>query len=351
MKALAIDRRPGVGELRTSLRMMDLPVPEPGPGEVRVRIEAAAINVDDQHLAEGTMFGGVPVAPRPTPQRPWVPGVDLAGVVDAVGARAGAPARGVEVGQRVYGLRSPKLAGPWAEYGVAKAAYLAPLPQGYSAEQAASLCLGGMVTCSILAAVGDAGGKRVVVVGASGSIGTLLVPALARAGARVWGVCSGENRALVEGLGAERVLDYREAPFSEQVREPVDVVVDLVGGAAVEAQARAVTSPRGAFVTVVGPEPHVGERKLGVVGLGGMLGRIGWSWLRSRVSGPRYVFAGPLAPDFAAIDRFILAPGIVPTVDRVVDFEEAAVRDALAYVAGHRARGKVVIAMPRGAPQ
>ena len=68
-----------------------------------------------------------------------------------------------------------------------------------------------------------------------------------------------------------------------------------------------------------------------------------WVWARSRVSGPRYDLVGPLSPDFAAIDRWIVSQGIRPIVDHEVPFEEAPVREAIRYVASHRARGKVVI--------
>jgi alcohol dehydrogenase len=346
MRAMAIDRRPAVGEFPRALRMRELPVPPARRGEVRLRVEASAVNVDDQHLAEGSMFGGFPIAPRATRERPWIPGADLAGTVDEVGRGV----TGLEPGQRVYGLRMPwEAPGPWAEFGVVRATHVAPVPQGWSAPEAASLCVSGTVVCSILKLLGEPRGKRCLVVGASGSIGTLLVPALHRAGARVWGVCSARNQALVEGLGAERALDYREGPFGDQVVAAgvrFDAVVDLVGGLDVEAQARGVTAPEGAFVTAVGPERYVGERRLGARGLAAMLGHMAWSWGRSRVWGPRYRFAGPLGPDFAAIDRWIVAQGIRPTLDQVVPFDEGAVRDAVAYVSSHRARGKVVIAMP-----
>jgi alcohol dehydrogenase len=344
MRAFAIDRRPSAGEFPSALQMRDLPVPDAGRGQVRVRVDASAVNVDDQHLAEGSMFGGLPIAPKPTPERPWVPGTDLAGTVDALGEGVA----GLEIGRRVYGLRMPSWPGPWAEFGVVRASYLAPVPEGWSASQAAALCVGGTVVSSVLRALGPPRGMRILVVGASGSIGTLLVPALHRAGAHVWGVCSGRNRAMVESLGAEGVLDYAEGPFGEQALAAdvrFDAVADLVGGLDTEAQARAVTSPRGAFVTAVGPERYVGERKLGARGMAAMLGHIAGAWARSRFRGPRYRFAGPLGPDFAGINRWIVSQGVRPVVDRVVPFEEAAVREAVAHVASHRARGKVVIAV------
>ena len=108
---------------------------------------------------------------------------------------------------------------------------------------------------------------------------------------------SGKNRALVEGLGAEHVLDYTEASFGSQLASEgrcVDSTVDLLGGRDTHRQGLAVTRKQGSFVTVVGPEQHVGQRRLSAFQLLGMLGRISWSMLGSRFSGPRYVFAAPL---------------------------------------------------------
>ena len=65
MRALCIQRRPSLGGLREELEMLDLPVPDPGKKEIRVKVHASTISVDDQHMAEGSMFGGFPVAPNP----------------------------------------------------------------------------------------------------------------------------------------------------------------------------------------------------------------------------------------------------------------------------------------------
>ena len=123
----------------------------------------------------------------------------------------------------------------------------------------------------------------------------------------------------------------------------VDATVDLIGGLEAQREGLAVTRERGSFVTVVGPEQYVGERRLNPLQLTGMLGRIGWKLVGSRFVGPRYHFAGPLAPDFDAIMRSIVEADIRPVIDRVVEFAQEPVRAAIAYVASHRARGKVVI--------
>ncbi len=342
MRALCIDRRPGIHELDQVLTMRDAPVPEPGRDQVCVKIAASSINIDDLHIAEGTMFGGFPVAPKPSREHPWIPGTDLAGTIHSVGPGV------VDLvpGQPVYGMRPPKCSGPWAEYGITKASFVAPMPEALSPAEAAAQCLGGVVACSILKATGSVRGKRCLVVGASGGIGTLMVQILASEGAEVWGVCSGKNRALVEGLGATRALDYQQGSFGTQLSaqvDHVDVILDFVGGREIQREGRAVTRIGGCFVTVVGPEKHVGERRLSVTGLAMMLLHIGWRWLTSKLRGPRYLFVGPLAPDFAEMDRLIVARGIRPVIDRCTSFDEKEVHEAIRYVRSHRSKGKVVI--------
>lgn len=347
MKALAIDQRPSVGELNNSIRLVDLPRPTPKRGQVRVKVLASTINIDDPHMAEGTMFGGFPVTPTPTRDRPWVPGTDLVGIVDALGPGVKGPA----IGTLVYGMRPPRLAGPWAEWCITKADYVSPAPTGWRVEELACLGLGGTVVSNMLDSacsdpLHDLSGRRCLVVGASGSLGTLMVPLLADLGAEVWGVCSGLNRALVENLGAARVLDYHDGSFGEQLQREganVDHCFDFVGGRKTQDEGLAVTKDTGHFVTAVGPEQHVGERKLAPRELASMVAEISWRWLRSCTNGPRYHFSGPLGPDFQAIERLIVGRGIRPIVDKMVDFDESAVRQAIGYVTSHRARGKVVL--------
>ena len=221
MRALAIDHRPEVGQLHNSLTMTEMASPEPRRGEVRIRVQATAINVDDQHFAEGTMFGGFPVAPKPSATRPWVPGTEFTGLGDQLGEGV----TSLELGQPVYGMRPPKLAGPWAEYCVTKVNLVSPVPEGWPIDQAAALCLSGAVICSMLAPLGSLKDQHCLVVGASGSLGTVLVQVLSKSGARVWGVCSGVNRELVTGLGVQRVIDYKEGRFGEQLtREDISVI-------------------------------------------------------------------------------------------------------------------------------
>lgn len=343
MQALGVTSRPAVGSLATHLQWLELPVPTPKRHHVRVHVVGSSINIDDLHIVEGTMFGGIPLGPTPSTARPFVPGTDLAGVVDEVGPGVSH----LKCGDRVYGMVPPQRGhGPWAQYCIADGRTLGVMPPDWTFAQAAGLGLAATVTCSLMAAAEPVAGRRCVVMGASGGIGSMVTAALHHAGATVVGVCSGRNRDAVLRCGASHVVDYTAGNVEQALLAAggdYDVVVDCVGGRDVEAQARKVLRAAGAFLTICGPERYVGEKRLGWWRLTGMIAYIVRQTLFSRFSGPRYALVGPLAPDWAQVKRYLLDAGIKPQIDRVVPFERNAVAQAIAHVASHRAQGKVVL--------
>jgi len=344
MRAVGITARPDVGKLHETLEQLELPIPEPGKHEVRIRVLASTVNIDDIHFSEGTMMGGLPVSPKPRLNNPYVPGTDVCGIVDAVGSGVGS----VTLGQEVYGICSPMDGrGPWAEYCIAKSRNIARKPKSWSFGEAASAALAGAVAVSMLNSVDSLENKKCVVIGASGGIGTLCLQALTQKRAVVWAVCSQRNAETVRRLGAERVIDYSVAPISQQIRnagEEVDVVFDLVGGKDTEREAFSVLTRTGIFVTVVGPNKYVGERKLGALGALSSLFYIGWRMLWTHLrKGPRYVFTGPTKPDFGGISGLLADAGAKPIVDTEVSLNVEDMSKAITRVASHRAVGKVVI--------
>lgn len=266
-------------------------------------------------------------------------------MVDQVGAGVEEP----KVGQRVYGLANPmKGHGPWATLCCVPAKNVRVMPAEWSFEEAAALALSGAVVVEAIAAASVVPGMRCLVIGASGGLGSLCVQVLASMGAEVWGVCSGRNAERVHNLGASRVLDYTQGPFAAQV-DPDDrdlkAAFDFIGGHDAETQAAALLSPKGRFVTVVGPERYVGESDLGVFRASWIFARVGARMLASRLSPsrPAYYFAGPTTPDFDRITRWIATPGIRPLIDRVLPMDLGPLHEGIAHVRSHRAVGKVVI--------
>lgn len=233
MKAIVVER-PGGPE---ALLMREVPRPEPGPGEVRVKVEAAGVNFIDVYQRTGLY----PIEP------PFTPGMEGAGIVDAVGEGVVEP----KVGTRVaYAMQR----GSYAQYHVVSADKVVAIPDGVSAREAAALMLQGMtahyLACSTFPL---RTGHRALVHAAAGGVGLLLVQIAKNRGATVYGTVSTKEKAkLAEEAGADEIILYTEQDFEAEIRrltggEGVDVVYDSVGRATFAASMRSL-KPRGYLV-------------------------------------------------------------------------------------------------------
>ena len=214
------------------LELRDIATPAPGAGEALVAVRAAGLDQGVWHLMEGVPYpvrlAGYGLR---APKNP-VPGSDLAGVVEAVGPGV----TRLRPGDEVFGIGM----GTFAEFARAREDRLAPRPARLTFVQAAAVAVSGTAA---LQAVRDHGrvrpGQRVLVVGASGGVGTYAVQ-LARAfGAEVTGVCRTEKVDLVRSLGADRVIDYTREDFAEAT-PPHDVILDVGGNASLSRLRRAL---------------------------------------------------------------------------------------------------------------
>ncbi len=201
------------------LQYEEVPLLEPGPGEARVKIEAAGLNFIDVYHRTGAYPG----------QPPLTPGVEGAGVVDAVGPEVSE----VKVGDRVvYTLQQ----GSYSEYAIVAAAKLVSIPAEVSTHQAAAVMLQGL-TAHYLAHSTYAlqAGDSALVHAAAGGVGHLLVQVAKLRGARVIGTVSTEEKAeLAKSMGADDVILYTQADFEEEISrltdgKGVDVVYESVG--------------------------------------------------------------------------------------------------------------------------
>ena len=214
------------------LRLEDVPVPSPGPNEVLVRVVAASLNPLDWHYMRGKPYLLRTSAGYRRPKRA-LRGVDAAGVVEAVGAEV----TDFKPGDQVFGL----CAGSLAEYGVSEAKdELVAKPEALSYERAAALPIAG---CTAL---------QVLVIGASGGVGTFAVQIAAQMGAEVTGVCSTANLDTVQSLGATTVIDYAAEDFAAS-RERYDVVLDTVGNHSLGDLRRCIQ--RGGALILIAPRP------------------------------------------------------------------------------------------------
>lgn len=344
MKALCLLQRPTVGQLEHYLALREVETPTPSRGELLVRVLASSINVDDVHLAERSFFGAIGGA-RPTPRRPVTPGVDVAGVVEAVGPGV----VGFAPGDEVLGILSHRTRhGGWGEYCCIPAANVVRKPVEYTFPEAAACALGGRTAANAVMEAAVPAGGAALVVGASGGIGSLIVQILAHHGIEVTGVCSSRNTEAVQGLGAVRVIDYTHTSFDEVPDlPPMDTVIDCTGGKDVYIRARRILKKTGRFVTLVGPRRFVGDERLAVSTLAGILGEILYRMVVSRISGPRYVLAG-LSTSMEPLEQLLLRQGIKPRISGRLDFSKDSARVGIAHVRTHHAGGKVVLVIDPG---
>lgn len=238
MKAVQIDE---YGPTNV-LRLRDLPRPEPARKELRIRVCAAGVGPWDALIREGR--SGV------SQGLPLVPGSDVAGIVDAVGADDTA----FRVGDAVYGLTNQHFTGGYAEYVIASEMTIARKPQSLSFVQAASVPVVAVTAWQMLFQYGHAiPGQIVLIQGAAGSVGAYAVQMARNAGLEIFGTAASDDLDYVRGLGAQTAIDYQHTHF-EEVVPAVDIVVDLVGG---ETRARSVGVVKrgGVLVSVVSTSP------------------------------------------------------------------------------------------------
>lgn len=239
MQAIRFDRFGGPEVLES----VELPDPRPAPGEVLVHVHAAGVNLSDTLLRENRYAF--------TPSLPWVPGGEVAGVVEAVGEGV----RGLVAGDRVAAalFAANVHAGGYAQRVAIDARYTVPLPADVDFDTATALMVQGLSALG-LARHTPVQGRTVLVNAAGGGVGTLLVQLLRREGAwRVIAAASTEaKRAEAIALGADAAVDYTAPAWTDTLRELTggrgpDVVFESVGGA-ITMECLSALAPRGVLV-------------------------------------------------------------------------------------------------------
>lgn len=218
MKALVIDK-PGTPE---TLYIAEVAPPEPGEDEVRVKVRAVGLNPVDYKMAK--------VGFR-TWQYPFIPGLDAAGVIDAVGANV----TEWQVGDAVYYHGDLSKPGTFAELAIAKAHAIAPLPNNLSFTEAAGLPCAGFTAYQVLhRKLHVQPDQTILIQGGGGAVGGFSVQLAALTGLQVISTCALRDFEWVRKLGAAEVIDYESEDVAARVREitegrGVDAIVDTVG--------------------------------------------------------------------------------------------------------------------------
>lgn len=306
------------------LEFRDVPTPEPKADEVRIKVMATSVSSADSRIRAARFPAGLGLIARPflgfrRPRQPIL-GTELAGIVDAVGVGVNR----YRVGDAVMAFPGGKM-GCHAEYRcVAEAGPIAPKPDGLSFAAAATLSFGGSTALDFLDVAAVTSGDRVLIVGASGAVGSALVQLARHRGAHVTAVCSARNADLVRDLGATAVIDYRTSDFRGEAGA-YDIIFETVGSM-VTREALPLLRPGGRFVAIA-------------AGLPDMLATIGGAGRKAR-----RVIAGPATekPEYVQQLADLAASGVLrPVVDKSYAFDDIAA--AHAYVDTGRKRGSVAV--------
>lgn len=222
MKAALIDRFGGPEELRID----EVSIPKPGPNDVLIRIAYASINPADYKSREGLL------PPLEAYGFPITLGMDCSGIIEEVGEAV----TGFAPGDRVISLSgmAQGYQGTYAEYCSAPAVRTFPLPTGLTMAEGATIPIAAACAANAVLVVAPvASGQQVLVNGGAGSVGSFAIQLLKLLGARVAATCSTRNVEYVEGLGADKVIDYTAVSVPDAIRswapDGLDVVYDLIG--------------------------------------------------------------------------------------------------------------------------
>jgi NADPH:quinone reductase-like Zn-dependent oxidoreductase len=310
------------------LRLSEVPRPRPRAGEVLVRVCAASPNPWDWHFMRG-----LPCISRLTgaglrKPKNAILGSDAAGQVEAVGSGV----TQFQPGDAVVGFLG---AGAFAEYVSVPEDVLGPMPVNLTFEQAATIPLAGMTALQGLRGVGQIrAGDRVLIIGASGGVGTFAVQIAKSLGATVTGVCSTSNMELVRAIGADHVLDYTRDDVT-RTGARYELIFQLAG-----------TTPPGAFRRILTPSGRLVLSSGDSTGrLIGPMNRMAWAAILSRFVSQtlRPLTTRRSRQDLEHLKHLIENGKLIPVIERTYPLSAAA--DAVRHLETGHVRGKLAISV------
>ena len=307
------------------LELKDIEKPAVNHDDVLVRVRAASVNPLDWHFMRG-MPRIVRIMTGLLKPKNTRPGVDVAGVVEAVGSNV----TQFHAGDEVFG----SCKGAFAEYVCTSEGALVLKPANLTFEQAAAVPV---ATFTSLQGLRDKGqirtGHKVLINGAAGGVGTFAVQIARSFGARVTGVCSSRNVDMVRSIGADHVIDYTQEDYT-QSGQRYDLIYDTVGNHSLSDNRRVLAS-KGALVMAGGPTDSL---------LGILLPSIKALVMSRLVSQTLVSFLARRRKEDLIIMQGLLEAGkVIPVIDRTYPLSE--VPAAIRYLEEGHARGKVVIAL------
>ena len=306
------------------IELNELPLPVPKDYDILVKIQAAGVNTADWHTMNGQpqVFRLATGIPKPKNTRL---GADIAGVVEAVGAKV----TRFQSGDAVFGDLSSSGFGGFAEYVAAPEAMLAIKPANLTFEQAAAVPMSAMTALQALRDLGQVrAGQRVLINGASGGVGSYAIQIAKAFGAEVTAVCSRANLDKARELGADQVIDYTQENFTQR-GEHYDVILGANGYHHIREYQRALT-PTGIYVMSGGTWSQIFQAVL-----------LGPFYSRRNGKQAKALSSVPVLADLEVLTAMIESGSIVPRIDRRFPLSETAA--ALGYLGTGHAQGKIVV--------
>ena len=321
MKAIVLDSYGGP----EAFQIDTVPTPRPGDHEVLIRIQATSVTAASTFMREGKpLLGRLFIGLNRPKTR--IQGTDLAGIIVEVGSKV----KDFQVGDKIIAETGVQ-AGAYAEYiCLAEKDIIIKRPEHLKPEEATGILDGGLTALAFFTdEVQIQKGQKILINGASGSIGTAAVQLAKHFGAEVTGVCSSKNHALVQSLGADHVLDYSTEAFKD-LKQKYDIIFDTVGKLDIDRFRKRLT-PKGIFLTPV------------------LSAEVFWKIFLSKIQGgPKIAFAATGLRDHRRIKRdlqklvkLLEERQLHPVIDKVFPFHQ--IQKAHQYVDTGRKRGNVIL--------
>jgi NADPH:quinone reductase-like Zn-dependent oxidoreductase len=334
MKAM-VQEKYGPADEVLELREIDKPVVR--DEEVLVRVHAASLHPDVWHVVTGLPYALRLMGAGLRKPRRGVPGTDVAGRVDAVGKNVTKLAPGDEVFGEILSGNQWSHGGSYAEYVAVRESRLVRKPTNITFEQAAAVPTTGLIALRNLRGAGRlAAGQKVLINGAGGGVGTLGVQIAKAFGAEVTGVDHGSKLALLRSIGADHVIDYTRADFT-QGPQRYDLILDVASNLRLR-DCKRVLTPHGIYV-LIGHEHYDETSRRWLGSLGHFFKLIARSVFDRHL--PSLNFSMAQEEGMGVLRSLIETGKLLPVIDRT--FPLAQVRDAIRYMKEGRGCGRVVI--------
>lgn len=311
------------------LQIKDVDKPVPKGNEVLIKVRAASVNPYDWHFLRGTPYPLRIAAGLRKPKDARL-GADVAGQVEAIGESV----TQFTSGDAVFGMTK----GAFAEYACVSESAVAMKPANVTFEQAAAVPIAAFTALQALRNKGHVqSGKKVLINGAAGGVGTFAVQIAKSFGGDVTGVCSTRNVDMVRSIGAKQVIDYTQEDFTRSAQR-YDLILDCMGNHSLLAYRR-ILNPTGIYLQVGGPaSPWMMSFTVRLIA----------APVLSRFVSQNFAFVGAKLnkEDLTLFHDLMLLGKVAPVIDRCYSLTE--LPEAIRYVEQGHARGKVIITLEEG---